>query len=111
MFGSGVTTLIISNEEGNDIMKIVKSLEESGLLIKGISQTIINEAKEQKGGLIGISLGILGASLLENLLTGKRAIATSQGRSTIRAGESTIRAGQNAASSFNKFLNTKVLSK
>ena len=46
MFGSGTTTLIISNEEMNDIMKIVKYLEESGLLIKGIAQTIKNEAKE-----------------------------------------------------------------
>ena len=49
MLGSGFTTLIISNEEINDIMKILKSLEESGLLIKGISETIKNEAKEQKG--------------------------------------------------------------
>ena len=48
MFGLGVTTLIISNEEMNDIMKIVESLEESGLLIKGVSETIKNEAKEQK---------------------------------------------------------------
>ena len=46
MLGSGFTTLIISNEEMNDIMKIVKSLEEFGLLIKGISETIKNEAKE-----------------------------------------------------------------
>ena len=46
MLGSGVTTLIISNEEMNDIIKIVKSLKESGLLIKGISQTIKNETKE-----------------------------------------------------------------
>ena len=46
MFGSGFTTLIISNEEMNDIMKTVKSLEESGLLIKHVSQTIKNEAKE-----------------------------------------------------------------
>ena len=45
MFGSGTTTLIISNKEMNDIMKIVKYLEESGLLIKGIAQTIKNEAK------------------------------------------------------------------
>ena len=48
MFGSDTTTLIISNEEMNDITKIVKSLEESGLLIKGVSETIKNEAKEQK---------------------------------------------------------------
>ena len=45
MFGSGFTTLIISNEGMNDIMKIVKSLEDSGLLIKGVSETIKNEAK------------------------------------------------------------------
>ena len=50
MFRSGMTTLIISNEEMNDIMKIVKSLEESGLSIKGVSETIKNEEKEQKGG-------------------------------------------------------------
>ena len=48
MFGSGTTTLIISNEEMNDIMKIVKSLEESGLLIKGVSKAIKNEAKNKK---------------------------------------------------------------
>ena len=54
MFGSGVTTFIISIEEMNDIMKIVKSLEEPGLLIKNVSETIENEAKEQKGGFLGI---------------------------------------------------------
>ena len=54
MFGSGVTTFIISIEEMNDIMKIVKSLEEPGLLIKSVSETIENEAKEQKGGFLGI---------------------------------------------------------
>ena len=48
MLRSGTTKLIISNEEMNDIMKIIKSLEESGLSIKGISKTIKNEAKEQK---------------------------------------------------------------
>ena len=45
MFGSGTTTLLILNEEMNDIMKVVKSLEESGLLINGVSRTIKNEAK------------------------------------------------------------------
>ena len=54
MFGSGVTTLIISMEEIRDISKIIKSLKESGLLIKGVSETIKNEAKEQKGGFIGM---------------------------------------------------------
>ena len=48
MLGSGFTTLIISNKEMNDIMKIVKSLEESRLLIKSVSETITNEAKKQK---------------------------------------------------------------
>ena len=61
-----------TNEEIKDIMKIVKSLEQSGLLIKGISETIKNEAKEQKGGLLSILLGTLGASLLGNLLKGRR---------------------------------------
>ena len=82
--GSGMTTLIISNEEMNDILKIVKSFKESGLLIKGVRETIKNEAKEQKGRFISMLLGTLGASLLGNLLTGK---------CTITAGEGTIRAG------------------
>ena len=71
MFGSGVTTLIIWNEEMNNIMKIVKSLEESGLLIKGVNETTKNEAKEQKAEFFGMLLCTLGASLLGNLLTGK----------------------------------------
>ena len=79
MFGLGrrpseltfrMTALIIFNEEINDIIKIVKSLEESGSLIKGDSEKIQNEEKEQKVGFIGVLLGILGASLLENMLAG-----------------------------------------
>ena len=76
----------ISNEEMNDIMKKVKSLEESGLLAKVVSETIKNEGKEQKEGFVGILLGTLGASLSGNLLTGK---------GTIRVGEGTVRAGEN----------------
>ena len=64
MFGSGATTLIISNEEINDFMKIVKSLEESGLLIKSISERIKTEAKVQKEGFLSMLLGTLGTSLL-----------------------------------------------
>ena len=64
MFGSGATTLIISNEEMNDVMKIVKSLEESGLLIKSISERIKTEAKVQKEGFLSMLLGTLGTSLL-----------------------------------------------
>ena len=62
MFRSGFTTLIV---------KLVKSLEDSGLLIKVVSETIKNEAKEQKGEFLGILLGTLGANLLGNLLTEK----------------------------------------
>ena len=79
MFGSGVRTFINSNEEMNDFMRMIFiSLEESGLLIKGVRETIKNEAKEQKGGFPRMLLGTLGASLLGNLLTGK---------GTIRAGQ------------------------
>ena len=83
-FWSGVA-LIISNEEKNDILKIAKSLEESGLLIKGISKTSKNEVKEQKGEFLSILLSGLGASLLGNIFTGK---------GTITSGEGTIRADQ-----------------
>ena len=65
---SRVTTLIISNEEMEDIMKIVKSLEDSGILIKCVKEKIKNEAKEQKGGFLRILLGTLGANILGNLL-------------------------------------------
>ena len=68
------TTLIISNEEMNDIMKIVRSLEESGLLIKGFSETIKNEAKGQKAEFLEMLSGTLGASLLGNLLAGNSTI-------------------------------------
>ena len=86
MFGFGLTTLIISNEEINDLWKIIKSLEESDLLIEGVSETIKNEAIEQKGQFLGMLLGTLSASLLRNLLTGK---------GTIRADEGTIRVALN----------------
>ena len=61
---SDTTALKVSNEEMEDIMKIIKSPEESGLLIKGISVTLKNEVKEQKGELLGMLLGTLGASVL-----------------------------------------------
>ena len=87
-----------------DIIKIVKSLEEPVLLIKGVGKTIENEAKKRRGGFHRMLLDSFGASLLGNLLTGKWKITV---------GESTIRAGRifNAALSFNYFWNTKVLSK
>ena len=74
IFESGFTTLIISNKEISDIMKIVKS----GLLIKDVSEIIKNETNEQKGGFLGMLLGTSGASLLGNLLTGKDTIRACQ---------------------------------
>ena len=60
--GAGTTTLIISNDEMDDILKIVKSLEDSNVLLKGVSETIQHEAKEQRGGFLSMLLGTLGAS-------------------------------------------------
>ena len=95
MLHSGTTTLIISNDEMNDILKIVKSLENSGLLLKGVSETIQHDAKEQRGGFLSMLLGILGASLLGDILSGK---------GIIRAGEGKIRAGYGSKrSSLKKF--------
>ena len=72
ILGSGNnTTLIISNKDIKDLIKIVKSLEDSGLLLKGVSESVQNEVKKQKGGCLSMLLGTLGASLLGNLLTGK----------------------------------------
>ena len=96
MLGSGTTTtLIISNDEMDDILKIVKSLENSGLLLKGVSETIQHEAKEQRGGFLSMLLGTLGASLRGDILSGK---------DVIRAGEGTIRAGYGSKRPSLKFL-------
>ena len=76
--GSGTTTLIISNEEMNDIMKIVQALEDSNILLKGVTKTIKNETKEQKGGFLSMLLGTLGASLLGNLLAAKGIVSWSR---------------------------------
>ena len=89
ILGSGnSTTLIISNDEMDDILKIVKSLEDSGLLLKGVSETIQHEAKEQRGGFLSMLLGTLGASLLGDILSKGLSV-----KGVIRAGEGTIRAG------------------
>ena len=71
LLGSRNATLIISNEEINDLIKIVQALEDSNILLKGVTKPIENETKEQKGGFLSMLLGALGASLLGNLLTGK----------------------------------------
>ena len=92
IFGSVMTALIISNEEMIDTMKIIKSHEESGVLIKGVSETTKNEAKEQRDGFLSMLLGILVASLLRNLLTSKGVMTAGEG--VIRAGEETISVDQ-----------------
>ena len=89
MLGSGNhTTLIVSNDDVQDLLKIVKSLEDSGILLNGITETVKNEVKEQNGGFLSMLLGTLGASLIGDLLT-----KNLSGRGVIRAGEGTIRAG------------------
>ena len=78
ILGSG-TTFIISNKEMNDIMKIVQALEDSNLLLKRVAKTIENETKEQKEGFLSMLLGILGTSLLGNLLSGKGIVTAGSG--------------------------------
>ena len=80
-----MTTLIISNKEMKDIMRIVTYPEESGLLLKSFSQTIENEAKEQKDGFVNMLVVTLAASLLTNLLEGKEVTRADEG--VIQAGE------------------------
>ena len=77
--GSGTATLIISNKEMNDMMKIVQALEDSNILLKGVTKTIKNEIKEQKGGPFGMLLGTLRASLFGNILAGKEIVRTGSG--------------------------------
>ena len=85
ILGSENTTmLIISNDEMDDNIKIVKSLEDSGSLLKRVTESVQNEVKEEKGGFLSMLVGTLGASLLENILTG---------RGINRAGEGIVRAG------------------
>ena len=102
--GAGVK-LIIEQEDMNDIIKIVEALENSGILLKGVTKTIENETKEEREGFLSMLLGTLGASLLGNLLTEK---------GMMRAGEVIVRAGEGGKktpkfavtfSSFNKHRN------
>ena len=103
--GSGTTTLVISGEQMIDTMKIVQASENSGILLKGVTKTIKNETKEDKGGFLSMLLGTLGASWLGYLLT--RNLSE---KGTVREGEGTIRAGEgikkkssNATTCSNKF--------
>ena len=93
--GSGVK-LITEEEDLNDIMKIIEALENSGILLKGVTKTIENETKEQRGGFLSMLLGTLGASLLGNLLTG--------GKGIMRAGDGIVRAGAGKVSKKNPLI-------
>ena len=84
--GFGTTTLITSNEEMNDIMKIVQALEDSNILLKGVTKTIEDETKKQKGRFLSMLLGTLGASLLGNLLSEKGIGRAGSGKGIARAG-------------------------
>ena len=86
IYGSGTTTLVISNEEMNNIMKIVQALEDSNILLKGVTKTIKNKTKEQKEDFLSMLLGTLGASLLGDLLTKKLS-----GKGIVRVGERFLR--------------------
>ena len=87
--GSGVK-LITEQEDMNDIMKIIEALENSGILLKGVTKTTENKTKEQKGGFLSMLLGTLGASLLGNLLTG--------GKGIMHAEDGIVRAGEGSGS-------------
>ena len=84
---NNTATLTISNDEMKNITEIVKSLEDSGLLLEGVSETIQNKAKEQKGGFLSMLLGTLGASSLRNILAGKGINTERKGRGINRAAE------------------------
>ena len=103
----------------NDIMKIIEALGNPGILLKGVIKTIENETKEQRGGLLSMLLGTLGASLLGNLLTGGKGIVRA-GKGVISAGDGIVRAGEGSGSknkpkftvtfsSINKYRNKLIL--
>ena len=77
--------LVIEQEDMNDIIKIIEALENSGILLKGVTKTIENETKEQRGGFLSMLIGTLGASFLGNILSGK---------GLVRAGKGIVRAGE-----------------
>ena len=88
--GSGTTALIVSDKEMNDIMKTVQFLEDSKILLKGVTKTIKNETKEDKGGFLSTLLGTLGTSLLGNILAGKGIVKAGFGN---KKGKRIVRAG------------------
>ena len=94
ILGSGNAILILSNEDMEGLIKIVKSFEDPGLLLKGVTEPVQNEVKEEKRGFLSMSLGTLGVSLLGNLLTGKGIRRAGKGKGIYRAAEGIVRAGE-----------------
>ena len=94
ILGSGNTTLMISNKDMEDLIKIVKSLEDSGLLLKEVTESFQNEVNKQKGGFLSMSLGKPCVSLLINTLTGKGIHRAEKGKGIHRAGEGIVGAGE-----------------
>ena len=80
----------------NDVMKIVQALDDSNILLKGVTKIIKNETKEQKGGFLSMLLGTLGASLLGNLLAGKGIVGAGSGN---KKGKGIVKAGSGVPSS------------
>ena len=101
MYGSGNTTLIISNDDLNDLIKIATTLEEHDILLKGTTKTINNDTKKQEGGFLSMLHGTLGVSLLGNLLTERGLYRT--GKEMYRTGKGLKKI--NSTSSSNKFRN------
>ena len=97
--GSGIK-LIIEQEDMNDIMRIIEASENSGILLKGVSNATENETKEQRGGFLSMLSGTLGASLLGNLLTGGKGIMR-PGDGIVRSGDGIVRAGAGKGSKRN----------
>ena len=100
--GSGVK-LIIEQEDMNDIIKIIEALENSGILFKGVTKTIENETKEQRGEFLSMFLGTLGASLLGNLLTCRKGMMKA-GDGIVKAGNGIVRAREGSKKKLNSVL-------
>ena len=94
MFGLSINSFIISNEETNDFIKIVKSFKGFGILTKGVIETIKNEAKEEKARFLSILLHTVEASFTENLLINKRLMRAVEGAISMSEGQGTIRPAQ-----------------
>ena len=99
---------LIIEEDMQDTIKIIKELENSDILLKGVSKTVENEIKEQRGGFLSMLLGTLGASLLGYLLTGKGIIRAGEGKGIVRAGEESKKNNLNSLLPFHPLTNIEI---